>query len=258
MDLSLKQRFLDAWCEHFGDADLPVALWYSDQPIVPLPALAERNRCFIAYLRRVFEGAALSVDVDSIGCMGGKRHLGFTETLSPTIHYFLSCGIPGKLEGERYKKTPEIAQASIARSSAFHAPGKYLNARRWDQLQREDTPQLVVFFAGGDVLSGLFTLANFDREDTHGVIAPFGAGCSAVVYHPFTERSEARPRAVLGMFDPSARPHIGPEKLSFAVPMERFGDMVGWMPESFLIAPAWRRLSERFGGHAVPGDARKA
>ena len=84
MDLFLKQRFLDAWREYFGDVDLPVAMWYSDQPIVPVPAPADRNRCFIAYLRPVFEGAALSVDVDSVGCMGGKRYLGFTETMSPT------------------------------------------------------------------------------------------------------------------------------------------------------------------------------
>jgi len=257
MDLSLKQRFLDAWRQHFGDADLPIALWYSDQPIVPLPEPGERSRCFIAYLDRVFKGAALSVDLDSVGCVGGKRYLGFTETMSPTIHYFLSCGIPGKLEGERYKKTPDIAKASIARSPAFHAPGMYLNARRWDQLQPNDTPQLVVFFADADALSGLFTLANFDREDAHGVIAPFGAGCSAVVYHPFRERSETRPRAVLGMFDPSARPYIEPEKLSFAVPMERFADMVGWMPQSFLVAPAWRRLRERFGGRALPEEARE-
>ena len=255
MDLSLKGRFLDAWREHFGDADLPVALWYSDQPVVPLAEPAARNRCFIADLRRVFGGTTLSVDVDCVGCMGGKRYLGFTDTISPTLHYFLSCGIPGKLEGERYKKTPDIAQASIARSPAFRAPGAYLNARRWDQLQQDDRPQTVVFLAGGDVLSGLFTLANFDREDTQGVIAPFGAGCSTVVYHPFMERAEARPRAVLGMFDPSARPHVAPTQLSFAVPMERFADMVGWMPESFLVAPAWHRLSKRMRGHGHPKEA---
>lgn len=29
----------------------------------------------------------------------------------PNFEYFLSCGIPGKLEGERYKKTPELVRS---------------------------------------------------------------------------------------------------------------------------------------------------
>ncbi len=28
----------------------------------------------------------------------------------PGFEYFLSCGIPGKLEGERYKKTPALVK----------------------------------------------------------------------------------------------------------------------------------------------------
>jgi len=33
----------------------------------------------------------------------------------PHFEYFLSCGIPGKLEGERYKKSPELVKEFRAR-----------------------------------------------------------------------------------------------------------------------------------------------
>jgi hypothetical protein len=36
--------------------------------------------------------------------------MGFFESPRPNIEYFLSCGIPGEMEGERYIKTPERAK----------------------------------------------------------------------------------------------------------------------------------------------------
>ena len=109
-------------------------------------------------------------------------------------------------------------------------------------------PDLIAFFAPPDVIAGLFTLANFDRTDTEGVIAPFGAACSSVVRHPWVERESAAPRAVLGCFDPSARPHIDAGHLSFAMPMSRFESMAADMDESFLIAPAWQKVRARLPG----------
>ncbi len=245
MDLDLKQRFLSAWTERFGNADLPVGLWYSDAPAVPAAAPKEGWSCFIADLRRAVDGVSISVDVDGVGCFGGKRFLGFTQKIAPNMDYFLSCGIPGVLEGERYKSSPEVARAAVERQAPYQAEGRYLNLRRWDLLTDKDEPEVIVFLARGDVLSGLFTLANFDRVDPYGVIAPFSSGCGSVVTFPFQERAEAQPRAVLGMFDPSARPHVEPDRFSFAVPMKRFVTMVDSMPESFLIAPAWGKLRPR-------------
>ena len=77
-------------------------------------------------------------------------------------------------------------------------------------LDESDDPAVVIFFAKADVLSGLFTLANYDEVEPNGVIAPFGAGCSTIVMYPYLERDADRPRAVLGMFDVSARPFVQP------------------------------------------------
>ena len=53
--------------------------------------------------------------------------------------------------------------------------------KRWDRLTEEEQPLAVVFFAKPDVLSGLFTLANYDLAKVPGVIAPMGAGCASIL-----------------------------------------------------------------------------
>ena len=117
--------------------------------------------------------------------------------------------------------------------------------KRWDMLEESDEPAVVIFFAKADVLSGLFTLANYDEVEENGVITPFGAGCSTIVMYPYLERDADRPRAVLGMFDVSARPFVPKEMLTLAVPMNKFERMVENMEESFLITQSWDKVRKR-------------
>jgi hypothetical protein len=163
----------------------------------------------------------------------------------PHFDYFLSCGIPGKVEGERYKKSPELVQAFLKTQPPFEAPARYLLFKRWDMLSKGDTPLAVIFFATADVLSGLFTLANFDYADTDGVITPMGSGCATIIGYPLREASSGNPRCVLGMFDVSARPCVPDNTLTFTVPMQRFETMVHHMDESFLTTQSWRLVQKR-------------
>jgi hypothetical protein len=54
-----------------------------------------------------------------------------------------------------------------------------------------DDPEVVIFFAQPDVLSGLFTLANYDEADPNGVFAPFAAGCGSIVHYPYLEKDSS-------------------------------------------------------------------
>jgi hypothetical protein len=45
----------------------------------------------------------------------------------------------------------------------YEAPAKYIVFKRWDQLSEDDDPDVVVFFAQSDVLSGLFTLVGYEE-----------------------------------------------------------------------------------------------
>ena len=66
--------------------------------------------------------------------------LGFSADVMPHFEFFLSCGIPGKVEGERYKKSPEIVRESMRRVESFDAPARYAVFKRWDMLEEKDEP----------------------------------------------------------------------------------------------------------------------
>jgi uncharacterized protein (DUF169 family) len=246
MDIDLKERFVARWARYFPGAELPLGVYYTDEVAgafrVPPP---EGHRCLICQLAPARRGRPLLFDTASIGCGGGRHYLGFVPGLRPGFEYFLSCGIPGEMEGERYKKSPALVRQMLATRVPFEAPGQTIAFTPWDQLAEADDPAMIVFFAAPDVLAGLFTLANYDEADLQAVIAPMGAGCASIVYHPYQELGSPRPRAVLGMFDVSARPCVGPGELTFAVPWPKFVRMVDHMDESFLITGSWDRVRAR-------------
>lgn len=246
MDVNLKERFANRWRQYFPGAELPIAFYYTDDADrAGATPPEEAARCFICDLASVREGASRRFDVDTVRCGGGRRYLGFEQELRPTFAYFLSCGIPGEVEGERYKESPELVEAYLESQPAFEAPGRTLIFKRWDHLGEEDEPAVVIFFAPPDVLSGLFTLVNYDEADPQAVIAPFGSGCSSIVYHPYHELDAERPRAVLGMFDVSARPCVPEDVLTLSIPWPKFMRMVNYMDESFLIAKDWQTVRSR-------------
>jgi len=248
MEPWLKDAFLERWQKYFAGAGLPIGYYYADQVSAEdLNDTRHEGRCLICNLERVRAGHTLTYDAKSPGCPGGKRYTGFVQKLRPDFEYFLSCGIPGKMEGERYKQSPELVREYLAQHPPFVAPGKYLVFKRWDKLGAEEQPLALVFFATPDVLSGLFTLANYDRSDPHGVIAPMGSGCASIVEIPHQESRSDTPRCVLGMFDVSARPCVPQNTLTFTVPMRRFEQMVANMDESFLITGSWKAVRERLG-----------
>ena len=246
MDMGIKKQFSLLWKKYFNNAELPVTFYYTNEEGYARPVRPDStNMCVIGALSRARRGNSLCFNMDSVGCPGGKRYLGFTEGLMPNFEYFLSCGVPGELEGERYKKSPEIVREAMKQWPVFKAASKYIIFKRWDKLEESDNPEVVNFFAEPDVLSGLFTLASFDEVESDGVFAPFGSGCSTIVQYPYLEISSDRPRAVIGMFDVSARPFIPRNVLTFSVPMNKFIRMIENMEESFLITESWRRVQRR-------------
>ncbi len=246
MDMKRKDTFTELWAEYFPGAELPITFYYTDDASRAEAAPpAEARRCFIISVASVRKGNSLCFDVGAIGCFGGKRYLGFADTLMPNFEYFLSCGIPGTLEGERYKKSPELVREFMKHAPTLKAPAPYVVFKRWDKLEPADEPEVVIFFAPPDVLSGLVVLAGYDESDLNAVITPFCAGCGAIALYPYLEKDREHPRSVVGMFDVSARPWVPPEVLSFAAPMKKFVRMIDNMPESFLITPSWEKVRRR-------------
>jgi uncharacterized protein (DUF169 family) len=245
MDLALKEKFLILWKRFFKNAELPITFYYTNGDGGVERANPTKGRsCIICELARIRNGESFFFDDETVRCGGGKRYLGFTNKLRPGFEYFLSCGNE-EIKGERYKRSPAIVQDIINDHKPLPITGKNIVFKRWDKLTASDNPDVVIFFARPDVLSGLFTLANFDQSDPNRAFTPFGAGCGSIVYYPYMESKSEKSRAVIGMFDPSARPCVPEDVLSFAVPISKFRAMIGCMEESFLITNTWKKILKR-------------
>lgn len=248
MDTRIKEKFSLLWKKYFDAAEFPITFYYTDEEgHAELLKPTSGHRCIIGDLLKVRKGSSISYNAESVGCFGGKRYLGFSQRIMPDFEYFLSCGIPGKLEGERYKKSPELVKEGFKYAPPFKAPARFIVFKRWDNLEKSDNPEVVSFFAQPDVLAGLFTLANFDEAEPNGVFAPFCAGCGSIVQYPYLEGKSQRPRGVIGLFDISARPFVSREVLTFSVPMTKFLRMLDNMEESFLITDSWKKVQKRIG-----------
>ncbi len=249
MNELLKSDFISRWKKYFHNAPMPIALFYSDELNNTQPAKKNASHhCMIADITQVFNGKSFAFNTTNIGCGGGLRYCGFADTLRPGFEYFLSYGIEGKMEGERYKKDPETVLELMANAPKLKAPAKWLIAKPFEKLDAEDNPEIILFFATPDVLAGLFTLANFDRSDLYGVKVPFSAGCGSIIQYPLLENNSENPDCILGMFDSSARPYVQAGALSFAIPMKRFEKLVGYMDESFLTTGTWKVMKKRISG----------
>ncbi len=246
MEMNFKTEFMRLWEKYFNQSSLPITFYYTDRTDrAEYAKPGSLARCIVGALAKVREGNSYAFDVESVGCFGGKRYLGFSAALAPNFEYFLSCGLPGQFEGERYKKSPKIVRQLLQNWPRFQAPAKYIVFKRWDKLEDTDTPEVVIFFARPDVLAGLYTLANYDTDDPNAVITPMGSGCSSIVQNPYLEKDSPQPKGIIGMFDPSARPFVADNELSFAVPMKKFKKMVDNMDESFLNTRTWKTLQKR-------------
>ena len=246
MECATRAKFIEIWNEYFPAAELPMAFFYANDPgDVPIAVRSADWTCVICELAKVRNGGALAFDGDTLGCGGSKRYFGFTQELREGFEYFLSCGIAGVMEGERYKKTPEMVTKLMANSPYFEAPAKYIVFKRFDALTDADNPHAFIFFAPPDVLSGLFTLSGYDEPSYEAVIAPFAAGCSAIVFWAMQELAKGTNRSVIGMFDVSARPCVPENTLTFTIPAPRFARMIDNARESFLVTESWEKVRKR-------------
>jgi hypothetical protein len=246
VDTQFAQYFILRWKKYFADAELPTGYFYTDQVREEdRRETTNEHRCLIGNLNRVRAGFPFVYDAKMPGCSGGKRYSGFSQKLGSKFEYFLSCGIPGEMEGERYKKSPELVEQYVKNHPPFQAPGKYLVFKRWDKFGEEEQPLAIIFFATPDVLAGLFTLANYDVAHPNGVITPMGSGCASIIGYPYLESKSESPKCILGMFDVSARPCVPETTLTFTVPMKRFEQKARNMDESFLITGSWDSVRKR-------------
>ena len=214
----------------------PIGLHYQDtRPEGAIGFKSERG-CLVALLKAVEQGKTAAVSGDA-GCFGGRYYCGFSGEPRPEQAQFVS-------QIEHYIKTPELCHKIWSEFPPPAAAGKYLIFQRLDSYAADAEPEVVVMLARPDAIGGLHFLACYDRG-TEGVITPFASGCGSIIAFPRLEAARGTHRAVLGLFDPSARAVEDPAVLSFAVDVARFKEMVANIGESFLQHEAWKKIKDR-------------
>ena len=228
--------FLDNFREAFGDSvQLPLIFGYGDKPI------GETGRiggCFFKVLQAACEGEPISLNGEVITCGGGKLYTGF-GTMPERVPMFVS-------QTERYKQSPADVVEYVNSLAFQQHTDKYLNFLRIDKANSFENMEGLLFFATPDMLSGLTTWAFYDNNAEDAVSAIFGSGCSAVVSMAVRENRINGNRTFLGLFDPSVRPYVKPDELSFVIPASRFQTMYHTMRQSCLFGTkAWAKVKER-------------
>jgi uncharacterized protein (DUF169 family) len=184
-------------------------------------------------------------DREHYGCLGGAFYLGFLKPQLETVARFISTGIPGRFEGERYFESPEVSRNFFATIDPRPAPARFCVFKPLSHFSEGEVPEVVTFFARAEIISGLNQLAVFVTNDFEAVSSPFGAGCTNVVSWPLRYLSQGKLKAVMGGWDPSERKFLKPDEITFSVPYEMFQRMVARWPESFLSTDTWSIVKKR-------------
>lgn len=233
------QTFISDYREAFSQkAELPVAFWYSNELA---GELVKTQGCLFKILPSVRRGETVSMSAETVGCGGGKFYIGFAP-MSDYIPTFVSLK-------EKYKVTPESVLESIKEINVQKASGLYIHFARIDRIDSFEKVEGLLFLATPDILSGLCTWALFDNNSSDAVSTPFGSGCSATITQTVNENRAGGRRTFLGFFDPSVRPYVESDLLSFSVPMSRFREMYETMRRSCLYdTHAWAKVKARIAG----------
>ena len=231
-----RQEFIRNFKEAFGEkAQLPLLFGYSDKPIADTEKI---GGCFFKGLQAAREGTPVSLSIEVIGCGGGKLYTGFTD-MPKRVPGFVSLK-------EKYKKTPEMVTDYVNGLNMKRTEKPYLNFTRIDKAESFEGTEGVMFYATVDMLSGLCGWAFYDTNEPDAVVSMFGSGCSTVVSMTVVENEKKGHRCFLGLLDPSVRPWVGKNELSFTIPFSRFTQMMETMKETFLYGShAWEKVRQR-------------
>jgi hypothetical protein len=182
---------------------------------------------------------------ERFGCLGCAFFLGFMKPQLDFIVHYVSTGIPGIIEGERYLDSPEVTRHFYELMDPEPAPGRFCVFQPISQIAAPIRAEFTVFFARPEVISALHQLATFVTGDFEAVASPFGAGCANLVTWPVRYRAQGKMKAVLGGWDPSDRRFLKTDEITLTLPQEMFQQMLDRWEHSFLTTETWKNIRKK-------------
>lgn len=227
--------FIEKYRQAFGDkAPLPIAFGYSDSPVSEIRSVP---KCLVGSISNVRHGNSLTLSAENVICGGGGLYTAFTE-MPERVPIFVS-------EVEHYKKTKEMVVDYVRGLNIELTQKPYLNFVRIDNLKEWSDAQALLFFATPDMLAGLCSWAFYDNNSADAVVTQFSSGCASIVTRAISANKSDGRSCFIGMLDPSARPLIPENELTFTIPMCRLMEMLETMDDSSLYQKAFSALRRR-------------
>jgi uncharacterized protein (DUF169 family) len=255
----------------------PVALcWSNEKPQGAMQFQEGKWGCVMWLAAHAAKGKTAVADAKTFGCFGGGVGLGFGNQYKnfpggeEGFCHFLSSGNADReggmdiaekikpymtkesydyfLHGERYIKNPELVEKFVKALPMTEIPANYVVFQPLSDVDpAKEKPQTIIFFVNPDQLSALVVLTNYGRGDNENVIIPYAAGCQTIGIYPYREVKSAKPRAVVGLTDLSARVYIRKQLgdnhlMTFSAPFALFEEMEQNVPGSFLERHTWQSL----------------
>lgn len=252
---------LENFLEALGLEEEPMGLYYTDEK--PVEGFSPKRQasvkdqkdsdnemnwlsCVLSKVRRArLEKSAAYFDHEHYGCPGGAFIMGFKDTYAEYEPYLISTGIPGKMKGEQYVRSPEIGRQFYEAFNPPRASGRYLVIKPLSLFKKNERPETVSFFVNNEILCGLHGLAVFVTSDINAVQMPFGVGCCTLVSWPRIFSQKGEKKAVVGGFDATCRKYFRKDEISFSVPFELFLDMLQEWPQSVLSSIYWGEVKKK-------------
>lgn len=222
------QQAIQEICRHVKPVFSPTAFYFAADPphdaLIPAP---DSWTCLFSFFKQVQDGRAAAFSAERPGCAGAVSYFGFKELPIIPAALYLS-------HGEKLKKDASLAAAFYEEVQPMPAREPNLVFQRLDLSPEDAEIEVVNLWVGAASLALLHTLANYDRSANDNVIMPFSSGCQSIWTLPYKEKAKANPKAVAGSLDPTARPFLTTDVISFSAPAIRFMEMCGNIPGSFL------------------------
>lgn len=252
--------------ELLGHDEEPIGLYYTDEKpdgpgpkeAPPLSAEAEKRGeldfkaifgTFSCLMGRILNARKKKTSTwlaaDAYGCAGASFYGGFNKPVLEMVVHYISTGIPGHLEGELFMPSPEKSREFFAKIDPVPAPKKYCAFKPLSLFTDGEEPLIVIFFARGELLSGLCSLVTFTTGEPDTIIAPFGAGCTNISAWPLRFLADGMEKAVIGGTDIACRSLYKMDELSLAVSLDLYRKMLKAVPDSFLKTEAWLKVKKR-------------
>lgn len=250
----------------------PIAMIFSNEKPKEAVQLKEGGwTCAMTAVASVTKGKTVVFDKNTCGCVGAGTGFGFGNQYNDfpggreCCHYFFTIGndkweygrkqmiefgVHDKddfVQGVGFLKTPEHAKHYIDNLPITTNDFKYMIFKPLSEVDENiEVPQIIVFLIDMDQLSGLVTLANYERVDSDGTIIPCCSACQSIGIYPIKELESPNPRAVVGLVDPTARVFLKKilknDYLTFAVPYSLYKTMESNVAGSLFEKATWQKL----------------